>query len=142
MNRKSLSFFLLFFLVSKISFGQASCISDPDTIDGGKVYTISEVMPKFPGGDEALLKFFHDNLKYPSVMKEELQGKVTVTFVIDSTGHVRNLCILKPRYSNKLTELENTILSLATKLPVFNPGEMNGRKVANRLTLPIYIDFR
>jgi len=41
------------------------------------IYNWAEEMPKFPGGDSELLKFFSQNLVYPEIAKRAgVEGKV------------------------------------------------------------------
>ena len=43
-------------------------------------------MPRFPGGDAALLTFIGDNTHYPDSAKaKEIQGRVIVRFAISKT---------------------------------------------------------
>jgi len=49
----------------------------------------ADVMPQFPGGKEALLKFIQETKKYPAqAQKNNIKGNVFVEFVIDNTGKV------------------------------------------------------
>ena len=53
------------------------------------VYVIVEEMPQFPGNEVALRKFISENIKYPAEAKDKgIQGKVFVTFVVNSKGKV------------------------------------------------------
>ena len=57
---------------------------------------IVEQMPDFPGGRQALLSYIKANLEYPySAYKKGIQGKVFVQFVVDTTGNLRNICIIR-----------------------------------------------
>ena len=54
-----------------------------------KVYTWAEEMPKFPGGDSELMKFFSQNLVYPEIAKRaEVEGKVILSFIVDKDGNI------------------------------------------------------
>ena len=60
------------------------------------VYTWAEEMPKFPGGDSELMKFFSQNLVYPEIAKRaEVEGKVILSFVIDKSGNITDIKVLK-----------------------------------------------
>src|SRR6185436_19038799 len=39
-------------------------------VDEGKVFTIVEEMPSFPGGEEKLLEYLQKNIKYPPPARE------------------------------------------------------------------------
>lgn len=52
---------------------------------------VAEQMPEFPGGMKELLKFLQDNLKYPeNAMKNNVQGRVIVQFVVEKTELLPN----------------------------------------------------
>ncbi|RTQ47150.1 TonB family protein [Hymenobacter gummosus] len=53
---------------------------------------ISEPMPEFPGGQEAMLEFLRATVRYPAT---EAEGKVFVTFTIDGTGAIHDAKVLK-----------------------------------------------
>jgi protein TonB len=55
-----------------------------------------EEMPEFPGGYDALAKFFNDTLKYPlTAIKDTIQGRVITKFSIDKDGKVCNIITIK-----------------------------------------------
>ena len=59
-------------------------------------FSCVEEMPDFPGGYNALAKFFHETLKYPlTAIKDSIQGRVITKFSIDKTGKVCNVITLK-----------------------------------------------
>lgn len=63
-------------------------VADPDE---GKVFTVVEEMPTFPGGEEKLFEYLQRNIKYPPVARENgIQGRVYVTFVVDKDGKIKD----------------------------------------------------
>ena len=58
-----------------VTQGEIAVEPEYDT-DENKIYQVVEQMPKFPGGQAALLKFIGDNLKYPKEMVGCFQGSV------------------------------------------------------------------
>ena len=60
------------------------------------VFTVVEQMPEFPGGEKAMFKFVSTNIEYPMLERvKEIQGKVYVSFVIDTSGTVVNAKVLR-----------------------------------------------
>ena len=54
-----------------------------------KIYDTCDIMPEFPGGQNALLQFLAKNIKYPTEAQQQgKQGKVVVTFVIEKDGSI------------------------------------------------------
>ena len=76
-------------------------------------------MPEFPGGEGALQKYFEQNVHYPySAIKDKIEGKVLVTFVIDATGNVRNIWVARS-LDNRLDKVAEYVVS---NLPRWKPG--------------------
>jgi periplasmic protein TonB len=95
-----------------------------------------EIMPLFPGGEEALFKFIKDNIVYPAIEKENnIYGKVHMTFVIDKDGNIIKIAPLKEIQGGKgLTKEATRVIS---SMPKWKPGKQNGQQVAVQFNLPI-----
>src|SRR3712207_7794524 len=51
----------------------------------------AEVMPEFPGGTSALMKYLSTHIKYPAVSQEiGAYGRVIVQFIVDKDGTIRS----------------------------------------------------
>ena len=98
------------------------------------VYEVAEVMPEFPGGTQALFKFISENLEYPQhAIDGQIEGRVTVQFVVDKTGKVGNIQVV--RSIDKL--LDQAAIDVVRALPAWKPGMQNGQPVNVRYTLPV-----
>jgi len=115
-------------------------ITLPDSIDGKKAFVITEKMPEFPGGKEALNKYISSNLQYTSGNTDEFQNKVTVSFIIDKEGKVQNVNIISPKHLFKLTEFEKCVFKLINNMPKWKPGRQNGKRVPVKYVIPINTD--
>ncbi len=104
-----------------------------DKIDDKPLYDY-EQMPQFPGGDEGLLNFIKNNLKYPvASAKAGVEGRVTVRFVVGIDGTVSDVIVMRG-----LDSLCNQEAVRVVKLmPVWTPGKYAGKKVPIYYTLPI-----
>ena len=98
------------------------------------IYFAADEMPAFPGGSTALLSFLSHKINYPAVaLDQQLSGKVHVTFVVDSEGHLHD-----PRVVRGLgAGLDDEALRLVRIMPWCTPGRVQGRPVWVRVTLPI-----
>ena len=64
-------------------------------VEDTKVYNVVEQMPTFPGGEEALLNYISEHIKYPSVALEQgIQGTVMLRFVVTGTGEIGEVQII------------------------------------------------
>jgi len=118
-------------------FGQ---VDSTNLLDGQIVYEAPEKPAQFTGGDEAKMRYLKDNLKVP--MQEEFQESLYATFIIDTTGSIRNVFIVNPIYGDKLTPLETEYIRVINRMPKWIPAEMNGEKVCSRVRLPLKINLR
>ena len=103
-------------------------------VEDTKVYNVVEQMPTFPGGEEALLNYISEHIKYPSVALEQgIQGTVMLRFVVTGTGEIGEVQILKGLDPYCDREAKRVVASL----PKFIPGKQQGRPVSVWYTCPI-----
>ena len=97
-------------------------------------YRVVDVMPEFPGGDTALLKYIADSTHYPKDAKTQaIQGKVIVRFMIKANGSVSEVSVLK----GVSPSLDEESIRVVKTLPKFNPGKLNGKTVPVWYMIPI-----
>lgn len=107
--------------------------SESSVVDN-KVYSVVEQMPNFPGGEEALMKFINEHIKYPqSALEQGTQGTVMLRFVVTSTGDIGEVQILK----GLDPDCNNEAIRVVKSLPKFNPGMQQGRPVSVWYTIPV-----
>lgn len=100
----------------------------------GDVYFVVEEMPVYPGGDEALKQLIIDNVKYPEqAMKDKVQGKVYVTFVVNENGGVQDAKVVRGVNS----ELDAEALRVVKLMEKWTPGKEKGKPVKVSYTIPI-----
>jgi len=99
-----------------------------------QVFVMVEDMPEFPGGQDALRQFIADNIDYPeTAIKEGLEGKVYVTFVVGSDGSIKS-----PEIARGVDPLlDKEALRVVNSLPTWKPGKQRGKNVAVTYTVPI-----
>ena len=99
-----------------------------------KVYDVVEQMPSFPGGQQAMMKFMKNNIRYPEALKKnKVQGMVLVQFVVDQTGRITNPVVKR----SVEPSLDAEALRVVRAMPKWNPGKQNGKPVKVRYTLPV-----
>ena len=97
-------------------------------------YQKVDVMPVFPGGDAALLKFIADSTHYPKDAKEKgIQGKVLARFMVKKDGSVSDVSIMQKASPS----LDNEAIRVVKLLPKFTPGKLNGKTVPVWFMVPI-----
>jgi protein TonB len=97
-------------------------------------FMVVENMPVFPGGDLGLMKYIQRNVKYPPIAKEyNITGKVYVSFIVDKSGSVTNVKIVRGVDKN----LDAEALRVVKSLPKYKPGKQRGKAVRVMFTIPI-----
>ena len=105
-----------------------------DSVGGDDIFVDYEQQPQFPGGETALLKYLQENIKYPpKALKDSIQGRVIVQFVVDKTGKVGEVKVV--RSVDK--DLDEEAVRIVKTLPKFIPGRQNGQAVSVWYTLPV-----
>ena len=99
-----------------------------------EIFKSVEQMPLFLGGDAALMKYIESHLNYPPMAAQnKIQGKVVVQFVVDKTGKVGEVKVV--RSVDK--DLDEEAVRIVKSFPKFIPGRQNGRAVSVWYTLPV-----
>ena len=103
-------------------------------VEEEEVYIIVEQMPGFPGGEEALMKYISDHVEYPAMAVERgIEGRVTVRFVVDKDGYVRDVTVIRGVHEL----LDREAVRVIQSLPRWNPGKQNGVAVAVYYNVPV-----
>ncbi|OON70747.1 energy transducer TonB [Hymenobacter sp. CRA2] len=99
-----------------------------------KVYTYVEQMPQPPGGMEGLLQYFTRHVKYPAAaLREQVEGKVFVNFIVRPDGHISDVQVTKGIGAG----CDEEALRVVSQMPPWQPGKQNGRVVSVSYTVPI-----
>ena len=97
-------------------------------------FMVVENMPEFPGGDLGLMKYIQKNVKYPAIAKEyNITGKVYVSFIVDKSGVVTNVKVVRGVDKN----LDAEAVRVVKSLPKYKPGKQRGKPVRVMFTIPI-----
>ena len=103
--------------------------------NGGSVkYYEYEIMPEFIGKVEALYRFLGENMVYPKkARRKNIQGKVYTTFLIEESGFLSNIEILKGVHPS----LDAEAVRVIQMMPKWKPGMIDGDNVKVQFNLPI-----
>jgi hypothetical protein len=124
-----------------VFYDDYECSPTIDTVDGLPVHSLVEKLPEFPGGDEARVKFLSQNIRYPKLESNPfIQTTVYTTFIIDTTGNITNVCVVRPLFPDKFTDFEKESMRLCSIMPQWIPGEQQGKKVPVRFIMPIKVE--
>jgi len=107
---------------------QGDVVANPDLGEPAiqKPFVYVEVMPLFPGGDVALMKWLSGNITYPPIAREQgIEGRVSLRFVIKPDGSVDNVEIVKGLDPS----CDQEAVRVLKKMPKWIPGRQNGTAV-------------
>ena len=114
--------------------GAQSYGKQDEEIKNSEIYSIVDVMPKYPHGERELSGFIAHNMRYPKEARQQgVEGRVLCSFIVSSDGAISNIEIVQGLHSELDTEAVR-VLSLMSK---WVPGERNGEKVNVKCLLPI-----
>lgn len=118
--------FVLFFFFVKI---QAQ-----DHVKAGFGVTVVQQQPQFPGGEDSLMSFLKNNLRYPQEAKLAwIQGRVFIGFLIDHTGKIKDAKVL----SGVNAQLDDEALRVVHLMPEWIPGKIGETNVDVQFILPV-----
>ncbi|MCM1311544.1 MAG: energy transducer TonB [Bacteroides sp.] len=121
-------------ILKAFGYERVDTSENPSAEEPEPVYQVVERMPEFQGGMEALMKFLSRNLKYPSAALDAgIQGRVLVSFTVDTDGSVINPTIMKSVHP--VLDLE--AIRVALSMPKWNAGMQKGKTVKVKYTVPV-----
>jgi hypothetical protein len=94
-------------------------------------YSMVDVKPEFPGGMGAFYQYIGKNYNMPNVKK--LEGKVYITYIIDTDGSIVDIKVL----GDIGYETGQEAIRVLKNSPKWKPAEQNGQKVRCSFSLPI-----
>lgn len=113
----------------------SAIISPPFEIDE-PVFVVVEEPATFNGGDLISFRFWvQNNIKYPEPPIPDMgERRVYVQFVVNSSGFIQNIMIVK---SSGLQVLDNEVVRLLSTSPKWKPARQGGSAVMQKFTMPV-----
>ncbi|MBK6964855.1 MAG: TonB family protein [Bacteroidales bacterium] len=108
--------------------------SQENISDHNKPEKSGTIPPAFPGGDEARIAFFSNNISYPTIAREKnIHGTVLFRIIIEKDGKVTNPSIEKGIGGG----CDEEVLRVVKMMPDWNPGTVDGEPVKVEMILPV-----
>ena len=102
--------------------------------DKNGVYQIVDQMPKFPGGEQALMDYVSKNVVYPKEAQEKgISGRVFVGFIVEKDGSVSDVKVLRGIGGG----CDEEAVRVISGLPKWKPGKQEGKPVRVSYQMPI-----
>ncbi|MDB3906005.1 TonB family protein [Crocinitomicaceae bacterium] len=111
----------------------------PGPTVSAEIITFPDVEAVFPGGQTELSRYIVNNIEYPEVSIDmEEQGRVYLSFVVEKDGGISNVKV--ERGVSK--DLDREAKRIVRAMPKWEAGEVGGKKVRTRCSLPIVFTLR
>ena len=93
---------------------------------------------EFPGGEEALLEYFNENVAYPREEKT-IRATVVVKFLVDEQGEIEETILMQSVSPN----FDRSVLRAIWNFPKWVPAfDVNGNPIKSYVVLPFVFDAR
>ena len=114
-------------------------VEEEEEEEEAQIFTVVEKDPEFPGGMDALYKYLAQNIKYPTIARENgITGRVYVTFVVERDGSIANPRVLRDIGGGCGAEAIRVVKSM----PKWNPGKQSGKAVRVQFNLPVNFNLQ
>lgn len=99
----------------------------------------SNLSPKYPEGDQALLNFIYSKIKYPPIMRSTcVAGRVILKITVDKAGNPIDYEITRGLHPT----LDQEVLRVVKMIDKWIPGSFNGKPIRSSFYLPVNIGLR
>jgi protein TonB len=103
-----------------------------------EISNYAEVMPEFPGGFTALMKFLSSNIRYPVLARENnITGKIVMKFTVLKTGEIKDIKAI----SSIDPLLEKEVIRVLKLMPKWKPGMIKNNTVNVSFVLPVHFNL-
>jgi len=98
------------------------------------VFTLVEETPEFPGGMEAMKEYLALNINYPKKARDNKEeGTVYITFVVDRSGSVKDVKVLR----GVSEAIDKEAIRVIMNMPDWKPGKQRGKPVNVQFNVPV-----
>lgn len=105
-----------------------------DEYDEPEAYMIVEQMPEFPDGEEAMMQFIAEQVKYPAEAKKAgAYGRVFIGFIVEPDGSLSDIKVLRGMGYG----CDEEALRVVKSMPKWQPGMHRGKAVRVKYLVPV-----
>lgn len=119
---------------------EATVKEEEDVEDEIIPFTIIEEKPKFQGKDaNEFTNWVYSRIEYPAEAQENnIQGRVTVQFLIDVDGSVKDVKVVRGVHPS----IDKEAVRVISQSPKWSPGKQRNKPTKVRYTLPLVFQLR
>ena len=120
--------------VAQVEEQPISAMAPADASDDVLDAETVEMLPEFPGGMVAFMKWLTSNLKYPVMaQKNKIQGKVLVQFIVEKDGEVTHLKVAKLTHPY----LDREAMRVMRMMPKWKAGKVKDKPCRTMVCIPV-----
>ncbi len=91
------------------------------------------IIPMFPGGPKAMYKYLAKTVEYPrEAVEKGYSGQVVLTFLVAKSGEISEIEVRKSPHPS----LDGALVAAIKKMPLWEPGRLDGVPMPAHYTLP------
>jgi len=106
-----------------------------------KAADYAAVMPEFPGGQAAMMKFMLERVKYGERDKElGVKGLLQIAFVVNLDGSITDIEVVRLLHNGE--NLQQKAIRAIEEMPKWSPGRNGNTPVRVRYVMPLRFDIR
>ena len=99
------------------------------------IFMVVESMPEFPGGQQTMMRYIGEHIKYPVIAQENgIQGRAICQFVVNKDGSIVDVVVVR---SSGDASLDKEAVRVINSMPKWKPGKQRGKPVRVKYTIPI-----
>lgn len=116
--------------IHRVFTGNGHKNSEITIYDSGYV----DVIPQFPGGERALMKFINETRRYPAdAYNNKVQGRVVCSFVVYPDGSINGISVIKSVEET----LDREAVRIISEMPRWLAGSIDNQTVPVSCVLAI-----
>ncbi len=101
----------------------------------------AQVMPEYPGGQEAMMKYMLSKVKFSEWDKERgVSGTMYIQFVVNTDGSITDIKLARKIKGGE--QLAEKAIQAISKMPKWSPGKNGQISVPVRYTMPLTFTLR
>lgn len=121
-----------------IAYAQTDTLENASDYEEEPIYSVVEVMPEFPGGFKAMIKFLEKNSVYPkNDMKAGEEGLSVIQFIVEKDGSLSNIKIAPGMEKRATADMHKEAIRVVKLMPTWKPGKQSGKLCRVKFTAPV-----
>lgn len=102
------------------------------------LYAFADKLPQFGNTDTDLYAYIYNHFEWPGQGQFDAYGRIIVSIIVTKKGKVTNIKVEK----SLMEAFDEAIKDVFNRMPLWKPGEKDGKPIDIKLYLPIDIELK